>query len=474
LANDGDTVAIPACGATTWSSGIDVDDKAVQVEGAGIGVTTINLSGGIVMFTLSGTSAGNNVGTVGNMTITGSGDDNGFLRAVSTYRVRFHHLAIGDVSQRAILFQGTYGLIDHVAFTTEDGYNAIQVLGSEFSPSGNWTSAMSWGTANAVYIEDNTFSATNCVTGLGVFDGFNGSKIVFRYNSVVNWQSYVHGFDSASESALQEEIYENSFDMQKMNCAIDRMVFIRGGTGYAFNNTMHLTDPHNLYNPSFISLYYYRDSVPQQGEGICDGTEPIDGNTPGEDGWLCYQQPGAGGPGPHSSVPWYSYNNVGTGNMPADLEIRSESDHVELGRDYFDDTPMPGYTPYVYPNPLQGGATTPTVTTTSASSIGTTTASSGGNVTSDGGDAVTVRGVCRSTSSNPTTSDTCTSDGTGTGSFSSSLTGMSPATLYHIRAYATNGVGTSYGSDLTFTTLAIAGKSMRPLGAIVIRGKVKP
>lgn len=96
--------------------------------------------------------------------------------------------------------------------------------------------------------------------------------------------------------------------------------------------------------------------------------------------------------------------------------------------------------------------TTATVTTTSASSITTTTASSGGTVTTDGGASVTSRGVCYATSANPTSP--CTSDGSGTGSYTSSLTGLSPGTLYHYRAFATNSVGTSYGSDLTFTTNA--------------------
>jgi len=96
--------------------------------------------------------------------------------------------------------------------------------------------------------------------------------------------------------------------------------------------------------------------------------------------------------------------------------------------------------------------TTPTVTTTAVSSITTTTASSGGNVTSDGGTSVTARGVCWSTSANPTISDSHTTDGTGTGPFTRSITGLSPGTTYHVRAYATNSAGTSYGSDLTFTT----------------------
>lgn len=92
--------------------------------------------------------------------------------------------------------------------------------------------------------------------------------------------------------------------------------------------------------------------------------------------------------------------------------------------------------------------------TTAASSVTGTTASSGGNVTSDGGASVTARGVCWSTSSNPTTSDSKTSDGTGTGTYTSSLTGLSGGTQYYVRAYATNSAGTAYGTEINFTTSA--------------------
>ncbi len=94
----------------------------------------------------------------------------------------------------------------------------------------------------------------------------------------------------------------------------------------------------------------------------------------------------------------------------------------------------------------------PTVTTTSASSITGSTAVSGGDVTADGGAFVTSRGVCWSISANPTIADASTSDGSGTGSFVSSLTGLLPGTTYNVRAYATNSVGTSYGNEITFTT----------------------
>jgi len=93
------------------------------------------------------------------------------------------------------------------------------------------------------------------------------------------------------------------------------------------------------------------------------------------------------------------------------------------------------------------------VVTTAATSITLNSASSGGNVTSDGGAAVTARGVCWGTTANPTVSGSHTTDGSGTGTFVSSITGLSSNTTYHVRAYATNSTGTSYGNDLTFTTL---------------------
>ena len=96
----------------------------------------------------------------------------------------------------------------------------------------------------------------------------------------------------------------------------------------------------------------------------------------------------------------------------------------------------------------------PILTTDTVSAITQTTAECGGNITSDGGAAVTVRGVCWSTGPSPTTADGKTTDGTGTGSFTSSLTGLTAGTSYYVRAYATNSVGTGYGSSEPFTTAA--------------------
>ena len=98
-------------------------------------------------------------------------------------------------------------------------------------------------------------------------------------------------------------------------------------------------------------------------------------------------------------------------------------------------------------------AVAPTVTTTAISAIDKTTATGGGNVTADGGATVTARGICWSTSQNPTITGNHTTNGTGTGSFTSSMTGLTANTTYYVRAYATNSAGTAYGEEVSFTTL---------------------
>ena len=102
------------------------------------------------------------------------------------------------------------------------------------------------------------------------------------------------------------------------------------------------------------------------------------------------------------------------------------------------------------------GTTKPTVTTYTPSEVTSSSAVSGGNVTSDGGSAVTARGVVWSKDHNPTVSlSTKTTDGTGTGSYVSSISGLEPGVTYYVRAYATNANGTSYGDEVSFTTQAV-------------------
>ncbi|MBR4535393.1 MAG: T9SS type A sorting domain-containing protein [Bacteroidales bacterium] len=101
----------------------------------------------------------------------------------------------------------------------------------------------------------------------------------------------------------------------------------------------------------------------------------------------------------------------------------------------------------------------PIVTTNTITSITANSATCGGDVTSNGASSVTARGVCWSTSQNPTVSESYTTDGSGTGSFTSNITGLTTGTTYYVRAYATNSAGTSYGEQRSFTAVVDAGYS---------------
>ena len=100
----------------------------------------------------------------------------------------------------------------------------------------------------------------------------------------------------------------------------------------------------------------------------------------------------------------------------------------------------------------EDSAQIPVITTNPVINIKSNSATSGGNVTSSGTTNVTARGVCWNTSINPTVSNSKSIDGTGTGTFSSSLTGLIPNTNYYVRAYATNSISTGYGESVSFNT----------------------
>jgi pectinesterase len=94
----------------------------------------------------------------------------------------------------------------------------------------------------------------------------------------------------------------------------------------------------------------------------------------------------------------------------------------------------------------------PTVVTNAVTNIVNTTATGNGNVTAWGGSTVTDRGVCWGTSHNPTLTNDYNSGGTGSGTFTAPIGGLVLGMTYYVRAYATNGSGTSYGAEVSFVT----------------------
>ena len=108
------------------------------------------------------------------------------------------------------------------------------------------------------------------------------------------------------------------------------------------------------------------------------------------------------------------------------------------------------------PNPAPAPVP-PTLTTNAVTNITFTTATMGGTLISEGSVALTIRGVCFATNSNPTINDgfiTASGSGLGTYSVTNIGTGYSftPSTTYHVRAFVSTGTTTTYGNDLTFTT----------------------
>ena len=96
--------------------------------------------------------------------------------------------------------------------------------------------------------------------------------------------------------------------------------------------------------------------------------------------------------------------------------------------------------------------TVPSVSTTAITIFTSTTATAGGNVISDGNATVSERGIYWGASQNPETTGTKLQIGSGTGTYSTSLTGLTANTTYYIKAYAINSQGTGYGSQANFTT----------------------
>jgi len=93
------------------------------------------------------------------------------------------------------------------------------------------------------------------------------------------------------------------------------------------------------------------------------------------------------------------------------------------------------------------------VTTDTIYSITDTSAIASGTISADSNTTINASGFCWSTSPNPTIDlPSKTNDGTGTGVFISRISGLSPSTTYHVRAYASNAAGTAYGKDISITT----------------------
>ncbi len=134
------------------------------------------------------------------------------------------------------------------------------------------------------------------------------------------------------------------------------------------------------------------------------------------------------------------------------VSVTGQTGSAAEGLSFVNEQGGKGSLPRITPTGALIQTTLPTVNTSAISAMTATTAISGGEIVSDGGAGLTARGVCWSTQPNPTLTDNSgfTVNGYCTGTFSSELTGLTSGTTYYVRAYATNGMGTSYGEVISF------------------------
>ncbi|HMD67653.1 MAG TPA: hypothetical protein VKF42_02165 [Chitinivibrionales bacterium] len=323
-AASGDTVALPA-GTGTWSGVVTVH-KGITLQGAGAGATIINNA-------MTGSYTGQLVCDTGAFRRFTGITFNGNTAAVTVYNVevggagvfRIDHcvFTVPSGGTAVQLWGGTLtGLIDHDTFNASG--NAEIIHNSAYGPSdtSGWGRDIVPGSADAVYIEDNTFfnNATGNPAyfwGCSAVQSYYGARTVFRHNSIEMAQIDQHGTPGMI-GARWWEIYENTFSTTVPNASQCCYITLRAGSGVVFNNH------HTGVNQVTGSIDLYEE----------------------DSGYPALYQIGRGKN--QVSDPAYVWNN--DASMPVGSQTPAM---VQVNRDYFLSA-RPGYVPYTYPHPLAG------------------------------------------------------------------------------------------------------------------------
>ncbi|OPY15878.1 MAG: hypothetical protein A4E69_00380 [Syntrophus sp. PtaB.Bin138] len=376
----GDTVVVPA-GSCTWASAVSIPTtKKITLQGAGMDATIITKQtlDPPNWVALSLNQSGSRVTGVqfidGSIVVYGTG-----------WRIDHCKFYRANEAGQGVIAWGTSsnsppaGLVDHCYF-----HNSKAVVGgwAGLKAHGIWAKPLDLGSANAVYVEDNTYVRT--VFG-NVMDANYGGRYVFRYNNVTDGTIEAHSVQGNHRATRSWEIYNNTFNQK--NRALWAPFFLRGGTGVVFNNIVT-----GKWTAPGIALDNVRSNPNGTADygtdpGYCTGTSKWDGNVSGLSGYGCRDQIGRStdqwlwtdsSPYPPQQLdPAYAWNNkFGTSDVVFFVHNWStlQTVHIKEGRDYFNNTVRPGYVPYTYPHPLAlawgtdvGTTTTPPTTTATAS-----------------------------------------------------------------------------------------------------------
>ncbi len=308
------------------------------------------------------------------------------MAATSAGSARVDHSSFVNLHAYGMTFYSVYGVIDHDYFSkSKDAGSVTEVaLGGDISErtadaNDSWARPPTLGTAQAIYLEDDTFDMPNIANGPE--DAYEGARFVFRHNQLYGSHLGWHGFDSGIRGTMQYEIYAN----QMVNSSPtgdtdpdyphDTLFESRSGSGVVFDNTVAngpgASAQYGTYD-GFLVLKNYRSSDGFTGadadtghSSFCNGKTHVDGLVDGDfqgmQGYPCKDQTGR--TANQELSPTYAWNNDflgepgghlsvgGYGTVPAGGTDRTKL-HVVEGRDFYNGVQKPGYTPYVYPHPL--------------------------------------------------------------------------------------------------------------------------
>ena len=398
-AGDGDSVSIPP-GTCHWGSSVTVPPtKGLIIQGAGIDQTII--LGGIFWIN----TGSNKFYRITGFTLNAAGWTI-FVRGTSN-RWRIDHNKITGTGEIWVDGIGLYGVIDHNTFTG-DPRSTIRVFqgsydsrGSDFPFDGgatSWRTPSSIGTADAVYIEDNTWNFSTPVAGVSAVDGRSGARWVMRHNTLQNMQWGSHDAEIGHERGTRQfEAYQNTFIYTQ---DFSMSLFHRGGTGVIWGNRFRAThftwaetpfivrntrsvdgdvtgEPWSTQTCNGGPQKFCLGGPPHACNTNADCTGdfkspcvPIDGNQE-TNGYACRDQIGRSTDNPTTGAqalePVYLWDNyycygpggncnpepapAGSGQVPQ-VYVSTGGQHIQKDRDYFEGASWPGYTPYVYPHPL--------------------------------------------------------------------------------------------------------------------------
>jgi hypothetical protein len=388
---DGDTITVPAGNFSWGQNGVHIT-KAITLQGAGVGITNITLSGHPVL-----TITKNAFGIVRVRDITflatgGAGTLPDPILLNGTWPggqpIIFYNVGVTLNGASMISCDIAGGAIfSHITFNGQ--WNDFFICVKDQTNTSSWTMADSVGTHDTngllnIYIEDSTFIGGSN----GIIDCDDNCRAVMRHNTFNDSGGFnSHGKDSSTYGGRHFEIYENQFLLPDQTCTngnqslsnVNQYIWIRGGTGVVFNNNYeHLfTQCWGLKPEIKISIRGAEDDRPQgtcgqvaypvphqcgqNNNGTSDFTDPIWfwGNT-----GTSIVVNSAWAWGNPCGFDWNTFWQWGRDGQNTSLTLPIVLPPVGGSVSALGGMAKPGYTAFTYPHPLVGGSPTPTPTPT--------------------------------------------------------------------------------------------------------------